>query len=324
MLNKKPAQGRIVAVFVVLLAAAATGVVAMAGTAGVSQSAQAQTGGQSQYAAVARGRVAVKGGMLSLRVPVAGTVDTVKSQAGDDVHKGQLLALLDPQVAQARLDIAGAKLTQARTQSDILADRLKAARSDAGKLRSAARAGAGSAHDADAAAQKVRELQWQLQDDRAQVQIAQGQVGIARHQLAQHRITAPVAGRIIAVHIQAGDQLTATSKPAFELFPDRQRVIRAELNQEYVAAVRPGMQAQVVLDNGNQQILGTAHVVRVGDVFHQPSLENNPALNAGTRTVLCVLRFDKPTELRIGQLVLVRVLRQSAPSKPATPSAKGS
>ncbi|MDA3920464.1 MAG: HlyD family efflux transporter periplasmic adaptor subunit [Salinisphaera sp.] len=324
MLKKRYVRGRLLAVFVALLVAVAAGVVAMAGTADTSRSAQAEHQGQSPYAAVARGRVAVKGGMISLHVPVAGTVDTVKAQAGDDVHKGQLLAQLDPQVAQARLDIAGAKLTQARTQSDILADRLKAARSNAGKLRSAARAGAGSAHDADAAAQQVRELKWQLKGDRAQVQIAQGQVAIARHQLAQHRITAPAAGRIVTVHIQAGDQLSAASKPAFELLPDRQRVIRAELNQEYVEAVRPGMQAQVVLDNGNQKILGTAHVVRVGDVFHQPSLENNPALNAGTRTVLCVLRFDKPTHLRIGQLVLVRVLRQSSPSTSATPSAKGS
>ncbi len=278
----------------------------------------------SAYAAVARGRVDVEGGLLKLHSPVSGGVEAVVVHAGQQVKKGQLLARLDPQVAQARVRIARGQLSQARAQSDILEDRLKAARSSAGKLRSAARAGAGSTHDADAAAQKVRDLKWQLASARAQIDIAKGKLTIASRQLALHLIKAPVAGRIVQVNIQAGDHAGADSAPAFELLPDRARIVRAELNQEYVGAVHKGMPAQVVLDDAGQTTLGSAHVVRVGDVFRKPTLDTDPGQGAGIRTVLCVLAFDQPSHRRIGQRVLVRVLRGGQPSNVSPTHVKGS
>ncbi|MGN8197362.1 efflux RND transporter periplasmic adaptor subunit [Salinisphaera sp. RV14] len=276
--------------------------------------------GNSHYAAVARGRIDVEGGLLELHVPVSGGVEAVTVHAGDRVEKGQVLARLDAHVAQARVQIAQGKLSQARSQSHILADRLKAARRRAGTLRSAARAGAGSTHDADAAAGKVHDLKWQLDSARAGIDIAQGKLAIARRRLVQHRIKAPVAGRIVQVHIHAGDHVAADAGPAFELLPDRARIVRAELNQEYVGAVHKGMSAQVVLDDAGQTPLGSAHIVRVGDVFHKPTLDNDPGQNAGIRTVLCVLAFDKPSHRRIGQRVLVRILPGG--SQPAHDTAK--
>lgn len=271
----------------------------------------AKSQGQT-YAAVARGRVDVPGGLLKLRVPVAGGVDAVLVHPGDTVKKGQLLARLDDQVAQAQVQIAQGKLSQARTQQKILDDRLKAARDQADKLRKAAHAGAGSTHDADAAAQTARELKWKRDSARAQIEIAKGNLAVARHQLAQHRIQAPVAGRVVQVDIQPGDHVGADAEPAFELLPDRARIVRAELNQEYVDAVHKGMQAEVVLDNAGQTTLGRAHVVRVGDVFRKPTLDTDPGQSAGVRTVDCVLAFDQPSHLRIGQRVVVRILRDGS------------
>lgn len=285
-----------------------TAAIAVATAADHGSAKPAAKSDNSHYAAVARGRIDVEGGLLDLHMPVSGGVEAVTVHAGDRVDKGQLLARLNAHVAQAQVHIAQGKLSQARSQSHILADRLKAARRRAGTLRSAARAGAGSTHDADAAAEKVHDLKWQLDSARAEIDIAQGKLAIARRRLAQHRIKAPVAGRIVQVHIHAGDHVAADAGPAFELLPDRARIVRAELNQEYVGAVHKGMSAQVVLDDAGQTPLGRAHIVRVGDVFHKPTLDNDPGQNAGIRTVLCVLAFDKPSHRRIGQRVLVRIL----------------
>lgn len=280
--------------------------------------------GNSAYAAVARGRIDVEGGLLKLHTPVSGSVDAVMVHPGDDVKKGQLLARINAQSAQAQVAIAQGRLSQARAQLDILQDRLKAARSSASKLRSAARAGAGSTHDAAAAAQKVRDLKWQLTSARAEINIAKGKLTIARRQLALHRIKAPVAGRIVQVNIQAGDHAGGDAGAAFELLPDRARIVRAELNQEYVGAVHKGMPAQVVLDDASQTTLGSAHVVRVGDVFRKPTLDTDPGQGAGIRTVLCVLAFDQPSHLRIGQRVLVRMLRSGQQSNVSQTNVKGS
>ncbi|MES1936369.1 hemolysin D [Salinisphaera hydrothermalis C27AD] len=308
--NRYAGRIRYVAVPFVVLLTAALAVAWAADRAPASL--QTKPHDQAAYAAVARGRVDVQGGMLKLQVPVSGAVDTVLVHAGDTVKKGQLLARLDAQVAQAQVQIAQGKLSQARTQEHILDDRLKAARSQADKLRTAARAGAGSRHDADTAAQTARELKWQRDGARAQIEIANGNLAVAQHQLTQHRIQAPVAGRIVQVNIQPGDQMGADAAPAFELLPDRARIVRAELNQEYVGAVHKGMSAQVLLDDAGQTSLGRAHVVRVGDVFRKPTLDTDPGQDAGVRTVLCVLAFDHPAHLRIGQRVVVRILRDGA------------
>lgn len=292
---------------ILLLAAAAAGAVNADSRADHTQPAAPAAPGGQRYAAVARGRVAVEGGLLSLKAPVAGTVTAVATQAGDDVKKGQTLARLDDQEASARVRIARAKLSQAKSATRLLEARLNVARANAGTLKQAAQAGAGSQHDANTAEQKVQTLKWQLAGDRAQGTIAAGRLAIARHRQAEHRITAPVAGQILSVNVQPGDRTAPHGGPAFRLLPDRPRIIRAELNQEYVDHVHPGMTAQVVLDNAEQTVVGQAKVTRIGEVFHKPRLENDPALNAGTRTVLCVLHFTQPTRLRIGQLVLVRI-----------------
>src|SRR6185312_16429536 len=58
------------------------------------------------YAAVARGRIAVEGGLLQLEAPRAGTLDSVSVHEGDRVAKGDTLATLDPEPARLQLQAA--------------------------------------------------------------------------------------------------------------------------------------------------------------------------------------------------------------------------
>ena len=82
--------------------------------------------------------------------------------------------------------------------------------------------------------------------------------------------------------------------------------MRAELNESFVDAVHPGMRADVTTDSDSDHAHWSAHVRRVGEVYGHATLETDPQVRANARTVECVLTFDQPQNLRIGQRVIVR------------------
>ncbi len=295
---------------------------ALSACTGTDHAASSATGARkatarAHYVAVARGRVDIEGGLLELHARASGTVSSVAVHEGDSVHKGQTLATLDATAARANLTIAQAQVAQAKAHAAVLQDRARAAHKNASTLERAAREGAGAHQDALAARQHAAQLKAMHSEAAAQLDVARGQLAIAQHQVQLRTLTAPLDARVTRVHIQPGSMVSAQSAAAFQLMPKRARIIRAELNQEYVEAVHKGMRAEVVLDSNHQQVLGTAHVLRVGDIFSRSRLQDNPALSAGTRTVQCVLTFDKPVSVRIGQLVLVRILATTAGPHPA-------
>ena len=86
------------------------------------------------YAAIARGRIDIEGGLLKLSMPSEGVVQSVNAHEGEHVHKGQLLAQLNPEPAKLALDSAQAEQQQAAAQESVLEDRAKAATLRASRL----------------------------------------------------------------------------------------------------------------------------------------------------------------------------------------------
>ena len=84
---------------------------------GCSQPGDAPVGAAApvaRYAAVARGRIDIEGGLLELSMPREGVLATVAAHEGDRVKRGQLLAALDTHPAQLAVDAAQAQLEQAQ------------------------------------------------------------------------------------------------------------------------------------------------------------------------------------------------------------------
>lgn len=262
----------------------------------------------SNYAAVARGKIDIEGGLLKLSVPRDGVVAEIKVHEGDQVRKGQLLAMLDTEPAKLAVTSADAEQKQAEAQARLLESRMKAADQRAERLEAAAKAGAGDAQSADDAREAARQLQGELENARAAAALAVQKLAGARYELAQRSLLAPVDGEIVQRLIQPGTLASPQSGPAFVLLPAQPRIVRAELNESFVRVVTPGMRAEVVDDSGSGMPALTAHVQRVGTVFGASALEEDPLVRANTRTVECVLVFDQPppASARIGQRVLVR------------------
>jgi len=274
------------------------------------------------YAAVARGRVDIEGGLLKLSMPRDGIVSDIKVHEGERVHKGQVLAVLDTKPAQLTVNGAEAELKQTQAQAELLEVRLKAAQQRATRLAAAAAAGAADGQSADDAKDAAQQLQGELDNAHAAAATAAQKLDAARYELAQRTLLAPFDGQIVERDIQPGAAVSPQGGPAFVLLPEQPRIVRAELNESFASVVHEGMQAQVVDDSGSGVPALSAHVQRIGTVFGPSALEEDPLIRANTRTVQCVLVFDQPppASLRIGQRVIVQftanTANTAAPAKP--------
>lgn len=291
--------------------------------AACSRSADAPTGATAQpataYAAVARGKVDIEGGLLSLSMPREGTLAKVAVHEGDHVRQGQLLAELDTRPATLAVEAAQAQLEQAQAQLKLLAIKQAAAKQRAQRLVAAAAAGAGDGQSADDAREAAAQVDADRQSAHAALGMASQKLDEARYELKQRSLLAPFDADVVRVSAQPGASVSPASGPLFVLLPQKPRIVRAELNDSFVAAIRPGMPAEVVADSDDGHVHWNAHVLRIGQVYGPATLENDPQVRANARTVECVLAFDQPDSdqtrnLRIGQRVMVRFGHAAAPA----------
>jgi len=258
------------------------------------------------YAAVARGRIAVEGGLLQLDAPREGTLASVSAHEGDLVAKGDTLATLDPEPARLQLQAAQAELKQAQAQARLLGDKLALAHQQAERLTQAAKAGAGGVQDAEQARGAASELAANRAAADAAVDLARQKLAAARYELGLRTLRAPIDARVVRVLAQPGASVSPQSGPLFTLLPRTPPIVQAELSVSMLDAVKPGMPATVTADDLGGAQSWPAHVLRLGDVVGASTLDDDPQQRANDRTVSCVLAFDQPQQLRIGQRVLVR------------------
>jgi len=287
--------------------------------AGCSRSADEPTNATAPptaYAAVARGKVDIEGGLLTLSMPREGTLAKVAVHEGDHVKQGQLLAALDTQPATLAIEAAQAQLEQIQAQLKLIAVKQAGAKQRAQRLAAAVAAGAGDGQSADDAREAAAQLDAEQQSTRAALSMASQKLDEARYELKQRSLLAPFDADVVQMSAQPGASVSPTSGPLFTLLPQKPRVVRAELNDSFVGVIQPGMPAEVVPDNGRDDTRWSAHVLRIGRVYGPATLENDPQVRANARTVECVLAFDEPQNLRIGQRVMVRF--GPAPTTPHT------
>jgi len=259
-----------------------------------------------KYVAVARGRVDVEGGLLKLGVTREGIVTEIKVKEGDHVRKGQLLSTLDSELARLALSSAQAEQQQLHAQAQQLERRYTAADQKAMRLAKAAYAGAGDGQSADDAREAAAQLRDALEQNQLDTETAARHLATARYELAQRSLTAPVDAEVVRRLIQPGTVVSPQSGPVFILLPNQPRIVRAELNESFIDAVHPGMQAEISYDSGGAPM--PAHVVRISAVLGNSALEDDPQVRANMRTLECILALDTPppASLRLGQRLLVR------------------
>lgn len=257
--------------------------------------------------AVARGKVEVQGGLLDVAAPQDGLVDVVTVAEGAVVKRGQVLVRLSADGAANDVGLAQAELDLVRAREKAAASRLPAARKLARRLAEAAQAGATDQQRADEALQAQHDLETGLTVAKAEVGVAQQKLKQVQHLASRRTVAAAQDGTVVRLYAQPGLRVSAQGKPLLVLMPARPLVVRAELNERFVSAVKTGMKARVSVDTDGAQGRADlpAHVVRISPLYGASRLDDETALRTNVRVVDCYLEFDRAPELRVGQDVRV-------------------
>ena len=270
-------------------------------------SAQAAPLAQPQFAAMARGRVDIEGGIVRITAPRDGVIAELHVAAGDTVKQGDLIAVIDAHQAELAAGVAKAELDQAQARAAALRAKTGGLKLRASRVSQAAEAGAATGQSADDAKQALTELNADIAEADAAVEVARQHLKQARYEVEVRSVRAPVAGRIVSRPAHIADVVSAQSGSELAtLLPDSARIVRAELNEAFVAKVAVGMNATIVTETDSGKSW-PAKVIRIGDVFGPSKLTESTQEPTDTRDVECILQLDD-NDLRVGQRVQVRFL----------------
>ena len=292
-------SGRFWAVLLLLSAALATG---------CGRNSTPPPGIPAAYVAAARGWVAVEGGLRTVRAPYDGRIDEVRVREGDSVEAGQLLLTFDEGPLALRLASARAELSRATAQADLQRARLPAARREAVDLAEAAKAGAQAVAIADRALAEVTGILAEIRAANASVEVARQNVIAAEREFDARALQSPVAGTIVRSTVHSGDRVSAAGAAGLvDILPAGRRVVRAELGEDDLAAVRVGSRADVSLAAGIGQGY-PATVVRIAGMLGATTADEGGAEPVDRRAAECILEVDRLPFL-VGQRVVVMFRR---------------
>ena len=257
------------------------------------------------YAAIARGQVDVEGGLIKVTAPRDGRVAELHGEPGTGVKTGDVLAKLDAHQAELNAGIAQADVAQAQAHASALRTKVAGMKPRAERAAEAAQAGAATQQAADDAKQALAELNAEIGEADAALEAAQQKLKQARHEIDVLTLRAPTDARVVARTAHLADVVSVQSNAAlFTLLPDAPRIVRAELNEGFVAKVAVGMSADVTAEDGSDKVY-KATITRIGDVFGPSKLTEEAQEASDTRDVECILKLEGDA-LRVGQRVQVR------------------
>lgn len=165
---------------------------------------------------------------IAIRSQIDGKLQSVDFVEGQEVHKGDTLALIDPRALRAALDQAAAKKAQDQAQ-------LIAAQKDLERFKTLVLKNAETQQNVDSQQAKVDQLEATIDGDQAAIDSAQTQLSYAT-------ITAPIDGRVGFRQVDAGNVIHANDpNPLTVLTQIRPVVATFTLPQKDMADVRAGM-----------------------------------------------------------------------------------
>jgi multidrug resistance efflux pump len=260
--------------------------------------------------AMARGEIDVEGGVIHIVAPADGRLADVRVAPGESVTANQTLATFDTRAAALALDRARLAVSAAGARLQLAQSKRKRAQEQMSRVQQAQDADAASPQALDEARDSLAISEAEFADAQTSVDAARLQVRAAELDLDSKIIRAPLAGRIVERSLAARASLPV--REGIELFllvPSGPRIVRALVEEAFADAVHAGMRAEILSDSDPEHPY-PAEVIQTGDVLRQHAPD--PASNEprDVRKMDCLLSVSAP-ELRIGQRVLVRFLRNS-------------
>ncbi len=297
--------------------------------------AQGKTPAPGQYAAFAKGRVDVDGGMVRVAAAREGIIASVHAEDGAEVKRGALLAQLDDRQARLLLEAARNEANEIDARMKPVQVKLTAAERELARIEPLVASLAVSRAERDEKRDQVALIKAEQDALRAQATAAQTRIKLAALEVELRAVRAPADGRVIKRFARAGDAAAASNAaPLFLFAPKGARVVRADLEERFVATVAAGMPAEVVLEADETRVL-KGRIARIGQAFGARAPSDDPAERADVRAVEMIVTLDAPagaaagtasgkaaSEPLIGQRVLVRIAKGATSVTGAKPESK--
>jgi multidrug efflux system membrane fusion protein len=197
---------------------------------------------------------------IAVHSQVDGKLQSVSFVEGQEVHKGDTLAVIDPRALQAALDQAVAKRAQDQAQ-------LTGALKDLDRFKTLVLKNAETQQNVDSQQAKVDQLKATIDGDQAAIESAQTQLSYAT-------ITAPIDGRVGFRQVDAGNIIHANdSNPLTVLTQIRPVVATFTLPQKNLSEVRAAMLRGPVgvhaFDQDNNHELAAGELILVDNQIDQ-------------------------------------------------------
>jgi HlyD family secretion protein len=204
---------------------------------------------------------------------VSGTISALNADFNSIVHKGQVIARLDPSLFETQIEQAKANLL--KSQADV--ERLRVALADAemkGKrAEDLARTKLIPQQDLDSARIAIQAAQAELRSSQAQVTQAQASLNQNQVNLAHTVINAPIDGIVIARNVDVGQTVAASMQAPtlFVLAADLTKMrVNTNVDEADVGRIRPDQTARFRVDAfPTEEFIGRVSQIRLQPVVQQ-------------------------------------------------------
>jgi len=265
----------------------------------------AAAGGVS-YAAYAKGKVDIEGGLIRLASSRDGLITEVLAEEGDAVRQGAVLAVVDDYESKLKLAIADAEVAEVRSELPAFELKQRTAERELDRLAVLIKQDAAPRVQWEQAVDLIAQLKAENGMLEARVRLAEARREADNHEVELHQIRAPLDGRIVKRLARPGDGVSTQTVTALFLFePNSPHIVRAELDERFVDAVHEGDAAEILLETDEAKVF-EGKILRIGQVFGNQQLSGDPNERADQRVVECVVSMSDRV-LRIGQRVVVRI-----------------
>jgi RND family efflux transporter MFP subunit len=200
---------------------------------------------------------------------VTGRVTEVLFEEGAEVQAGQVLARLDRSTDEAEYAVARSSAEAARRSLREIEVRLADARRTLDRNRSLVERKLVAQSVLDSSEAEVAALGARLAAARADVEVADAQVGLSRQGLADLEIRAPFSGVVISKDAQPGEMVSPMSagggftRTGVATIVDMDsREVEVDVNESYINRVRDGQRVEGVLD-AYPDLKIPAHVISI-------------------------------------------------------------
>lgn len=172
----------------------------------------------------------------SLSFEVSGLVQQIRAKVGDRVEKGQVLAVLDKQPFELKVESAQAALSRAEAQfaeKETAFDRERRIQ----------------AQDAGATTQRaVDQARAAYESTRQNVSYSRAQLDLASRDLQNTELRAPFDGVVSVRHVEAFEEVNR-GKPVFDVFAEGAMEATVSIPENMIGEVHLGLEGEVRLPN---------------------------------------------------------------------------